>query len=74
MIYEWGNYRFASARINAVKKTDDDRVLDPFEVGDDWFEILLPSLQMVPTERIPSRRRRELLSPCDDSGYATVHR
>lgn len=57
LIYEWSNYRFASARINAVKKTADDRVLDPFEVGDDWFEILLPSLQMVPTEHIPVEAR-----------------
>lgn len=57
LIYEWSNYRLASARINAVKKTADDRVLDPFEVGDDWFEILLPSLQMVPTESIPIEAR-----------------
>ena len=53
LIYEWSNYRFASQRINAVKQSADDRVLDPFEVGDDWFEILLPSLLMVPTERVP---------------------
>jgi len=28
-------------------------VVDPFEVGDDWFEILLPSLQLVATDRVP---------------------
>ncbi|HQY63243.1 MAG TPA: hypothetical protein PK141_17705 [Polyangiaceae bacterium] len=53
LAYEWSNYRFASARMNSVKATADARVLDPFEVGEDWFEILLPSLQLVATERIP---------------------
>jgi hypothetical protein len=55
--YDWDNYRFISFRMNSVKKTADDRVLDPFEVGDDWFEILLPSLLLVPTDRIPPEVR-----------------
>jgi len=59
LAYEWPNYRFTSARMNSIKGVADDRVLDPFEVGDDWFEILLPSLQMMPTERItPEHRER----------------
>ncbi len=45
--------------MNSIKGTANDRVLDPFEIGDDWFDILLPSLQMVPTERIaPELRER----------------
>jgi hypothetical protein len=28
-------------------------VLDPFEVGEGWFEILLPSLQLVVTDKVP---------------------
>jgi hypothetical protein len=55
--YRWDNYRFISGRMNSVKKNADARVLDPFEVGDDWFEILLPSLQLVPTDRIPPEER-----------------
>ena len=59
LAYEWPNYRFTSARMNSIKGNADDRVLDPFEVGDDWFELLLPSLQMVPTSRItPEHRER----------------
>ena len=54
--YRWDNYRFISGRMNSVKKNADARVLDPFEVGDDWFEILLPS-QLVPTDRIPPEER-----------------
>ncbi|MEW6220049.1 MAG: hypothetical protein AB1634_11020 [Thermodesulfobacteriota bacterium] len=49
--YEWSNYRYASALMNSCKGTAD--VLDPFEVGADWFEILLPSLQLVVTDRVP---------------------
>jgi hypothetical protein len=57
LTYEWSNYRFTSARMNSVKGTANGRVLDPFEIGDDWFDILLPSLQMVPTDRIPPEQR-----------------
>ncbi len=53
--YDWQNYRFASQWINSSKKTCE--VLDPFEVGDDWFEILLPSLQLVTTDRVPPADR-----------------
>lgn len=55
--YEWSNFRFASQWINSSKQTADDDVLDPFEVEDGWFEILLPSLQLVLTDRVPPERR-----------------
>lgn len=62
LTYEWSNYRYADHRLNARKQTIDDALLDPFEVGDDWFEILLPSLQMRVTRRTPRtmRARAEL--------------
>jgi len=59
LAYEWSNYRFASAWINSSKGTVDDQVLDPFQVGDDWFEILLPSLQLVLTDAVPLRVRQK---------------
>jgi len=55
--YEWINYRFASAWINSSKGKTDREVVDPFEVEDDWFEILLPSLQLVLTDRVPPEHR-----------------
>ncbi|HEY2291212.1 MAG TPA: hypothetical protein VGM86_10975 [Thermoanaerobaculia bacterium] len=55
--YEWSNFRFASQWINSSKRTADDDVLDPFEVEDGWFEILLPSLQLVLTDRVPPEHR-----------------
>lgn len=58
LAYEWSNYRYASAWINSSKGTLDERVLDPLQVEDDWFEILLPSLQLVLTDAVPSYERQ----------------
>jgi len=57
LIYEWSNYRFISGWLNSSKGTLDNRVLDPFEVGDDWFEIILLSLQLVLTDKVPPAER-----------------
>jgi len=56
--YDWSNYRYASGWINSSKKAlKSTQVLDPFQVGDDWFEIILPSLQLVLTEYVPPNVR-----------------
>lgn len=55
--YEWGNYRFSSGWINSSKQNADQTVLDPFEVEDGWFEILLPSLQLKLSDTIPEAHR-----------------
>lgn len=57
LAYEWSNYRFVSQWINASKQTADDGILDPFEVGEGWFVIELPSLVLRPTDAIPSALR-----------------
>lgn len=58
LAYEWSNYRYASGWINSSKKNlTSTQLLDPFEVGEDWFEILLPSLQLVGTRKIPAKYR-----------------
>ena len=53
LTYEWDNYRFASNKINNRKRNADDKILDPFEVKDEWFEILLPSCRLSVTDQIP---------------------
>ena len=58
LAYEWSNYRYASGWINSSKGTFDDQILDPFEVQDDWFEILLPSMQLVLTGAVPPHERQ----------------
>jgi len=57
LAYEWSNYRFASETLNNCKRNADATVLDPYEVGSGWFEVLLPSLQMVVTSTVPRNVR-----------------
>ncbi len=57
LAYEWSNYRYSSGWINSSKGTLDEAVLDPFRVEDDWFEILLPSLQLILTDAVPPEER-----------------
>jgi len=57
LAFEWSNYRFASAPLNSSKRDADNTVLDPFEVGAGWFEIILPSLQMRLTDAVPPALR-----------------
>lgn len=54
LAYEWNNYRFASGSVNSSKRNLDDHVLDPFEVGDEWFEVIFPSFQLVLTNTVPA--------------------
>jgi hypothetical protein len=45
--YEWDNYRFVDSVVNSAKKPAwEGKLLDPYEIGEDWFEIHLPSLQL----------------------------
>jgi hypothetical protein len=53
LAYEWNNYRYASQWINSSKSSAGD-ILDPFEVGIDWFEISLPDLQLHATDKVPA--------------------
>ena len=56
--YEWQNYRYCAAWINSSKgNTRADRLLDPFEIEDGWFELHLPSLQLRVSDSIPDEFR-----------------
>ena len=52
--FEWTNYRYVSGSINSSKGTHDTAVLDPFCVQDDWFEVDLLTMQLLPTSAIPT--------------------
>ena len=59
LAYEWSNYRYASQYLNSRKgDRDPDTLLDPFEVRDGWFELLLPSCQLVLTPACPPKYRQ----------------
>lgn len=66
--YEWHNFRYADGFINQKKHSH--TVLDPFLVEDDWFEILLPSLQLVLTDRVPAQYRSLAAFTIDRLGLA----
>ncbi len=59
LAYEWSNYRYVSGSVNSSKKNLDDRVLDPFEVADNWFEVIFPSFQLVLTNDVPPNIREK---------------
>jgi hypothetical protein len=46
-VYEWANYRLASAFINA-KKNNLELVLDPFTIREDLFALEFVEFQVVP--------------------------
>lgn len=67
--YEWSNYRYADGSINSRKQGRlESELLDPFEVCDEWFEILLPSLQLVVTDRCPPDKRKRANTMLDKLG------
>jgi len=53
LAYEWTNYRYIAASVNSSKGNHDDALLDPFEVQAAWFEVILPSMQLVRTGQVP---------------------
>lgn len=54
LAYQWNNYRYLDSWVNASKnKCLSSELLDPFEVQDGWFEIVLPSLQLQITSNVP---------------------
>lgn len=57
LAYEWDNYRYVSEWINKSKQKLGEELLDPYEVGEGWFEISLPDLQMKATDKVPPELR-----------------
>ena len=60
LAYEWSNYRHSLPLMNCWKghrRPHEPRVLDPYEVEDGWFEIHLPSLQLIVTDDLPAHLR-----------------
>ena len=62
--FRWGNYRYAAPWLNRSKQhLRTSEMLDPFEVEDDWFELVIPSLELRITDRCPDevRHRAEVM-------------
>ena len=56
LAYEWKNFRYGEGVLNGRKSKH--IVLDPFQVQDDWFELKLPSLQLVLTDKVPKAKKK----------------
>lgn len=54
LAYEWTNYRYIAGSVNGSKGNLDDKVLDPFDVQDGWFEVIVPSMQLIGTDQLPA--------------------
>jgi hypothetical protein len=50
--YDWSNVRYAAGWFNSARKRVP--VPDPYEVQADWFRLILPSLQLEATDRVPA--------------------
>lgn len=58
LAYEWTNYRYCDPNINSRKnRARACDLLDPCAIEDDWFELILPSLQVRVTDRCPPELR-----------------
>lgn len=56
--YDWSNYRFCAGWINSSKRSlKSTQLIDPFTVTNEWFEVILPSMQLVLTDRVPASER-----------------
>lgn len=59
LAFEWTNYRYAAGTVNSLKGTMDNQIMDPCEVQEGWFEALLPSFELVATDRIPEHLKQK---------------
>jgi len=58
LAYEWSNLRYSVGWFNSARKSSD--VPDPFQVYDHWFELLLPSLELVATSTVPASEKTKV--------------
>ncbi|MCK6587472.1 MAG: hypothetical protein L6Q76_07795 [Polyangiaceae bacterium] len=57
-LYDWDNFRYCAGWLNSSKKNiRSTQILDPLAIEDDWFELMLPSLELRVTERCPVHLR-----------------
>lgn len=58
LAYRWDNYRYLAGVVNSAKKPVwEGKLLDPYRVGDGWFEMLVPSCLLRRTDKVPEAER-----------------
>ena len=63
-VYEWRNYRLACSLMNS-RKSNVAHVLDPFDVGNGWFELELVGYQLKPAGQLDPRTRDRVAKTID---------
>ena len=63
-VYEWTNYRLASAWLNSLKRDFGD-VLDPFDIQDGWFQLELVGFQIYPNRTLTVLQQNDILRTID---------
>lgn len=61
LVYEWSNYRLASARMNSRKRDFTD-VVDPFGPIADWFHIEPVGYQLFPNPALQPEQVHQVLA------------
>ncbi len=56
LAYEWSNFRLARWRINTSKRNHKD-VLDPFTIGENWFELDFPTFGIKPNPKLDNSEK-----------------
>lgn len=54
--YDWSNFRYAVGWFNSSRKTT--TIPDPYIVQDNWFELLLPSCELIATAQVPPQHQQ----------------
>ena len=52
LAYDWTNYRLSSERVNSLKG-EKTGILDPFQIGPQWFQLKFPGCVVVPGGNLP---------------------
>ena len=59
LAYEWENFRLAIGRINTSKRNHKD-VLDPFTIGENWFELDFTTFGIKPNPKLDENVRNAI--------------
>lgn len=61
LAYDWSNFRLARWRINTRKKNHTD-VLDPFNIGQDWFILDFTTFEIHPNPELTEPQRQSVIN------------
>ena len=64
LAYEWSNFRLAGSRVNNSKGNSTE-VLDPFQVGHDWFQLDVPSCLIVANRHLTVEIKQKVTRTID---------